>query len=781
MLRSGTFVGDRYEIISRIGSGGMSDVYKANDHKLNRMVAIKVLKREFCDNHNFVSRFKVEAQAAAKLTQPNIVAIYDVGDEADLHYIVMELVEGITLKDYISRKGRLENRETIGITIQVAQGLEAAHSQSIVHRDVKPQNIIISREGKVKVMDFGIAKAVTGNTINSEAMGSVHYISPEQARGGYCDARSDIYSLGITMYEMLTGVVPYDGDNTISVALAHIQGGMTSPRELVPTITTSLEKIILKCTQRAPERRYASAGELILDLRKSLVMPEGDFVVVPAAAPGNGGESSQETPGQEDILIPGAVSNANPLPAGEEPDYDEDTLYRESQDDEEFDPVEDDDYFGDVEPDQEPEESPSVSDRVMLVASVVLGVIILIMAVYLIGRMTGLIKPRGKQPNQDASTSETETLPEGKTRMPDLINMTEEEAKAALKEAGLGMDVEYDSSETIAKDHVMKQEYEENEIIDKNIKVLVTISTGSSMTEIPSSLIGMTKAEAEAALAKLDLNEKGITVVYTDQSSETYAEGLICGMAPSTGLVQENGTLILYVSVGKAVVAVKMPSVVNQTVDTAKTYLENMGLVVSVVEVTDSSVPAGYVTSQSIAAETQVMPGTAVTLTVSTGPVKMPNLIGLEKNDALNALQAAGITNYTITETPVNSASQIGRVLEQSVAYNTDYTGETVNITVGVEASSVVLPANLVPGISGEAAVNIINELNMGLSTHTSEDFSDEYPAGSVIRVTPGAGETVSRGQSIEIVVSKGPKPTTSTESESEPPVQGSEEQTEGQ
>lgn len=301
------------------------------------------------------------------------------------------------------------------------------------------------------------------------------------------------------------------------------------------------------------------------------------------------------------------------------------------------------------------------------------------------------------------------------------------------------------------------------------------------MTEIPSSLIGMTKAEAEAALAKLDLNEKGITVVYTDQSSETYAEGLICGMAPSTGLVQENGTLILYVSVGKAVVAVKMPSVVNQTVDTAKTYLENMGLVVSVVEVTDSSVPAGYVTSQSIAAETQVMPGTAVTLTVSTGPVKMPNLIGLEKNDALNALQAAGITNYTITETPVNSASQIGRVLEQSVAYNTDYTGETVNITVGVEASSVVLPVNLVPGISGEAAVNIINGLNMGLSTHTSEDFSDQYPAGSVIRVTPGAGETVSRGQSIEIVVSKGPKPTTSTESESESPVQGSEEQTEGQ
>ena len=256
MIKKGMFIGNRYEVLDKVGSGGMSDVYKAKDHKLNRFVAIKVLKYEFSKDKNFVSKFRVEAQSAARLEHTNIVNVYDVGEDAGLYYIVMELVEGITLKQYIARKKRLSVKEATSIAIQIAQGIECAHNNQIVHRDIKPQNIIISREGKVKVTDFGIAKAASANTINGNAMGSVHYISPEQAKGSYVDERSDIYSLGITMYEMLTGKVPFDGDNTVNIALQHIQNNVPDIRSIIPEMPVSISKIVLKCTQNKPDRRY---------------------------------------------------------------------------------------------------------------------------------------------------------------------------------------------------------------------------------------------------------------------------------------------------------------------------------------------------------------------------------------------------------------------------------------------------------------------------------------------------------------------------------------------
>ncbi len=227
MLRTGAYLQGRYEILSLIGSGGMSDVYKAKCHKLNRLVAVKVLKEEFSNDEGFVGKFQMEAQAAARLSHPNIVNVYDVVDEGNIHCIVMELVEGITLKSYIAKKGFLDVKEAVTIGIQVAQGIAAAHEQKIIHRDIKPQNMLISRDGKVKVADFGIARAATTQTMTSEAMGSVHYISPEQARGGYSDARSDIYSFGITLYEMVTGILPFEGDNTVAVALAQLQEPIT--------------------------------------------------------------------------------------------------------------------------------------------------------------------------------------------------------------------------------------------------------------------------------------------------------------------------------------------------------------------------------------------------------------------------------------------------------------------------------------------------------------------------------------------------------------------------
>ena len=283
MLEIGMYVADRYEIVGKIGTGGMADVYKAMDLTLGRNVAIKVLKAEFSEDLNFVTKFRTEAQSAAGLEHPNIVNIYDVGSERGMHYIVMEYVEGITLKTYIEKKGQLSFKEAISIAIQVGRGIEAAHHKGIIHRDIKPQNIIISTEGKVKVTDFGIARVANSNTISSDVMGSVHYSSPEQARNGFVDGKSDIYSLGIVMYEMVTGRVPFDGDTTVAVAIQHLQEEMVAPSAYAPNLPVSMEKIILKCTQKNPDRRYESMTALLTDLRKALVSPEEDFVVmVPA-------------------------------------------------------------------------------------------------------------------------------------------------------------------------------------------------------------------------------------------------------------------------------------------------------------------------------------------------------------------------------------------------------------------------------------------------------------------------------------------------------------------
>ena len=280
MLKTGMIIAERYEILGKIGTGGMADVYKAKDHKLNRFVAVKVLKPEFREDTTFIRKFKSEAQAAAVLTHPNIVNVFDVGDDNGVYYIVMELIEGITLKEYISKKGKLSVKEATSIAIQVSMGLEAAHSHGIVHRDVKPQNIIISMDGKVKVTDFGIARAASSNTISSNVMGSVHYSSPEQVRGGYSDEKSDIYSLGITMYEMVTGKVPFDGDTTVAIAIKHLQEEIVPPSVYTPELPHSLEQIILKCTQKSVDRRYQNMEDVIADLKHSLIDPQGDFVTL---------------------------------------------------------------------------------------------------------------------------------------------------------------------------------------------------------------------------------------------------------------------------------------------------------------------------------------------------------------------------------------------------------------------------------------------------------------------------------------------------------------------
>ena len=471
MLVPGSYVINRYEIIAKIGSGGMADVYKAKDHVLNRLVAIKVLKQEYSTDATFVKKFRVEAQSAAGLSHPNIVSVYDVGEDDGVYFIVMELVQGITLKNYIDMKGKLDIREALNISVQIASGLSAAHENRIIHRDIKPQNIIMSRDGKVKVTDFGIAKVADSTTVTTTAAGTVHYISPEQARGGYSDERSDIYSLGITMYEMVTGRVPFEGETNVAVALMHIQSEMVPPRKLEPSIPVSFEKIILKCTQKKPERRYASAKELIADLRKVLTHPDGEYVVIPGAVP----EGRTIVMQDNDIDSLKTASLHRSLS-----DVTEETLNGMTEEDEEpvrkpvqksdsrkrpakkSDPEEDDDFDSDEEDDDEV--NPALN-KVMMVLGIGGFIILAVIIFFIIGHAAGFFggsHNKKESETQSVSTeSVSETAPASTNAevviVPDLSNKTETEAKAALNKLRLGVSVQKGSSDDVPEGQVYDQ------------------------------------------------------------------------------------------------------------------------------------------------------------------------------------------------------------------------------------------------------------------------------------------------------------------------------------
>ena len=439
MLEIGSFLSDRYEILSKVGAGGMSDVYKAKDHILSRFVAIKVLKQEFSEDSSFVTKFRAEAQSAAGLEHPNIVNIYDVGSENGLYYIVMEYVEGITLKTYIEKKGQLSFKESASIAIQVARGIEAAHNKNIIHRDIKPQNIIISTDGKVKVTDFGIAKATSSNTISSDVMGSVHYASPEQARNGFVDGRSDIYSLGIVMFEMVTGRVPFDGDTTVAVALQHLQEEIARPSIYAPDLPISFEKIILKCTQKTPDRRYQTIEELLTDIRRSLAHPDEDFVTIAPLV--DGGKTKVISPEELDKIKEGrgVAEDLN----DDDTDADNDDEYADDEDDDEYDEslLDDDDDEEDDDDDDDGKLLNPKMDKAITIMGIVTAVIIVIVIIYLALSVAGVFKFGGKKNSESQQTesqtqteseSESETQTETEGQMIDIRGMSVEDAQKAV-------------------------------------------------------------------------------------------------------------------------------------------------------------------------------------------------------------------------------------------------------------------------------------------------------------------------------------------------------------
>ncbi len=611
MLKTGMIIAERYEVLGKIGTGGMADVYKAKDHKLNRFVAMKVLKPEFREDTTFIRKFRSEAQAAAGLTHPNIVNVFDVGDDEGVYYIVMELIEGITLKEYISKKGKLSIKEATSIAIQVSMGLEAAHSHGVVHRDVKPQNIIISTDGKVKVTDFGIARAASSNTISSNVMGSVHYSSPEQVRGGYSDEKSDIYSLGITLYEMVTGRVPFDGDTTVAIAIKHLQEEMVPPSTYSEDLPYSLEQIIFKCTQKSVGRRYERMEDVITDLKHSLIDPQGDFVKLSTVD--NEAKTrviSDEELGEIKQKQPAKTAQRRPEVARleeeiSETDYDDD----------------DEDYRRKRKNDSQKRRRSDQRrrlGRLITILVLVVGAAALVALIITIGRASGLIGGSGgSAPAEKVKQSESKEEDE-LVEVPDLVGRTEEEARELATAVHLGTQMDGEKASNQEKGRVASQDIPAGTMVEPYTTLKYYISKGAQQVTIPET-DGRTGIEAQQML-----EDMGLTVdvqrQYSDLDDNGYPlvdPGYVYYTTPEAGTSAKSGdTVTLVISRGVDYGdSVEVPSVVGMSKNDALTTLGKF-IDITVEEAVSSDVAVGEVISQDPEAYSYADPDAPMTITV---------------------------------------------------------------------------------------------------------------------------------------------------------------------
>ncbi len=609
MLKTGMIIAERYEILGKIGTGGMADVYKAKDHKLNRFVAVKVLKPEFREDTTFIRKFRSEAQAAAGLTHPNIVNVFDVGDDEGVYYIVMELIEGITLKEYISKKGKLSIKEATSIAIQVSMGLEAAHSHGIVHRDVKPQNIIISTDGKVKVTDFGIARAASSNTISSNVMGSVHYSSPEQVRGGYSDEKSDIYSLGITLYEMVTGRVPFDGDTTVAIAIKHLQEEMVPPSTYCEDLPYSLEQIILKCTQKSVGRRYERMEDVITDLKHSLIDPQGDFVKLSSVdneaktrviSEEELGEIKQKQPVKQTQKKPVVEELEEEINETDYDDEDEDTYRRKT----------------DGRRKRKSDRRRRVG-RLITIFALVAGAVALVCLIVFVGRMSGLLGG-SDEPTTTARVTEAPAEEDTLEEVPDLVGKTEEEAKELAAAAHLGIQMAGEQASPQEKGRIAYQDIPAGTQVEAYTTLKYYISMGAQTVTIPDT-DGRTGIEAQQMLEDLGL-VVDVQKQYSELDDYGYPivnPGYVYYTSPEAGASAQSGdTVTLMISRGVDYGdSVEVPSVVGMSKNDAITTLGKF-IQINVEDGESMDVAVGEVISQNPEAYTYADPDQPITITV---------------------------------------------------------------------------------------------------------------------------------------------------------------------
>lgn len=605
IINIGTMIGNRYEVVEKVGTGGMADVYRAMDHRLNRYVAVKILKNEYSEDTKFVTKFRQEAQAVACLSHPNVVAVYDVGEEQGMHFIVMEFVEGITLKSYIEKKGKLSVREAVGIGIQIASGLEAAHNSHIIHRDIKPQNILISRDGTAKVTDFGIAKAASSNTITASAMGSVHYISPEQARGGFSDEKSDVYSLGVTMYEMLSGTLPFTGESAVAVALAHIQEEAVPLTAMDATIPKGISDIVAKCMQKKADFRYPTSADLIADLKMFLQDPEGEYGVVKPLYENTDTIFIKPT----DVNRIKAASQTTTGDSGMTAAEPEDKKAGEED-------------SGEVDPKLE---------KALIGGSIVVAIIIGIVIIYVIGKVFGFwggasgSTEATPTPEVTSSAASATATPEAsdsaqKVTVENVAGMTTEKAKTALSQKGLSnVKVSEQQSDTVSAGKVISTDPEAGTEVEKDAEITLIVSSGTSTVQVPS-VASMTVSKAKSTLAAEGFNAAEGSKVYSD----TVKAGLVAYSNPKGGAQASKGaTITLYISKGPKRTTTTVPDLMGMTKAQAKEALTAKKLVLGSVSTAYSdNVSKNRVCVQSKAEGTEVKTGSTVDITLSLGASK---------------------------------------------------------------------------------------------------------------------------------------------------------------
>ena len=665
----GQLLDGRYELLEVIGTGGMAVVYKARCHRLNRLVAVKVLKDEFSADEDFLRRFRAEGEAVAMLSHPNIVQVFDVSASEDANYIVMELIDGISLKQYMEVKGILNWKETLHFATQIAKGLEHAHSRGIVHRDIKPHNVMVLKNGSVKVMDFGIAQVMNkSNTLTKEALGSVHYISPEQAKGSFTDSRSDIYSLGVVMFEMMTGRPPYDGDSPVAVAIQHINGGAPRPTSLNPNIPVGMEQIIMKAMALEPKDRYSSATELLSDLEEFRKNPALTF----------------------DYHVPVGDATKIITPISTKP--------------------------------------KTTAERVAQAKG---GV-----------RSNGRSSQTGAVPVRQTGrvSSQTGRNPEALARA---RKRREEEARRdAQRSRTAAIAVVSCSVVAIIAIVVFLAAIFNGFILNEDKgRVEVPYLTGSMYNE------------------DFDSRYPNFTIrLRPQQYDDFYVAGQIMHQEPAGGLMVAKGTeLYLTISMGQEPNVKLMEDLVGITQDRATSFLMGQGLKPLVREEASDDYPAGYVVRTDPVAGAELSDGQTVRLFVSTGPStvtgKMPNLLGVMKERALEFLDQCGFQNVTVTG--VYSTEEKGRVVTQSEAAGTTLdvnTHITLEISEGQEIETAVMPD--VMKLDSTTAIQALKA--KGFTTIETYEVKSDQPAGVVVHQSETAGSVVALSKEILLGVSNG-------------------------
>ena len=599
----GKMLDGRYEIIELIGSGGMANVYKAKCHRLNRMVAVKILKSDMAENEEIRRRFRDESRAVAQLSHANIVSVYDVSSSGDTEYIVMELIDGITLKQYMERRGQMDWRESLHFIIQIMRALEHAHSRGIIHRDIKPQNIMVLRDGSVKVADFGIACLQNNaQTLTQDALGSVHYISPEQARGEHIDARSDIYSAGVVLYEMLTGRLPFEGDTAVSVAIQHLSSVPLAPSEIREDVPKGLELICMKAMCADINKRYASATAMLEDLESFRKNPDIDMEYIREELKEK--ENTEATRYISKKELSEAVRNKK--------EKEKDELAAEKQEKTGIAGTKDE------------------KKRMAIIIGAFAGALLLIFLIF-------TLIFNGFGGGGDSSGH----------KVPDIRGMTVEEAKKlegikdifTIEVVGTKENSKYNDGEIISQDP------SEGTLRKNNLTIQVYVCAKVEKSYMPT-VLNKSESEAKSILNNMSL---GLNIQVQDKPSDTVAKGLVVATSPAAGAeIRQGNTVIIYISSGREIKPVTVPNFVGMTEEKANLEAQKLGLVVGASSSEYSDKPAGTVIRQSISATTEAKTGDNIYFTISLGPnntmVDVPDVIGKSLNAAKSELEAAGFT-----------------------------------------------------------------------------------------------------------------------------------------